>query len=145
MKSIFVSRCLLGEAVRYDGGHCSICEDTLLKLSQKYSIIPICPEVMAGMEVPREPIEYLNDQIINEKGEDLTELFMPVKNELLLKIKKFDIDTAIFKESSPSCGVLKVYDGKFSGNKIDGQGLITEFLRGEGLTVISEDEVGKIL
>ena len=50
---------------------------------------------------------------------------------------------AILKEGSPSCGSNYIYDGTFSGNKIQGEGVTTSLLRKHGIKVISENEVFK--
>lgn len=145
MKSILISRCLLGEAVRYDGGHCMISQEQVQKLRRQFTIIPICPELMAGLSVPRNPIEYKDGKIINEQGEDLTHIFDSVFTELDKLIQDHHIQVAILKESSPSCGRHQVYDGSFSGNKVLGQGIVTEYLLKKNIAVYSENEIDELL
>jgi uncharacterized protein YbbK (DUF523 family) len=55
---IGISRCLLGDEVRYDGGHKR--EDTLVsELGRLVEWVPVCPEMEVGMGVPREPIQLV--------------------------------------------------------------------------------------
>jgi len=138
MKSILISKCLLGDLVRYDGGHCLLSPNDIKTLKSHFDLVPVCPEVMAGMSIPRAPIEYKNNRIINKNDEDLTSLFSPVMDELISLINKNNIEYAILKDESPSCGSTEIYDGSFSGNKIKGEGIITKFLRALGVEVISE-------
>lgn len=58
--SVVVSRCLLGERVRYDGGH-KHAPLVIEELAGRFAIIPVCPEVEAGLPVPREPIDFHGD------------------------------------------------------------------------------------
>ena len=145
MKSILVSKCLLGDNVRYDGGHCKLRQDHLSRLKSKFEIIPICPEVMAGLGTPRDPIELKNSLVIDKKGNDKTELFRPVKKTLEELIKDKQIKFALLKEFSPSCGSKKIYDGSFDGKIINGEGVITSFLLSLGLKIYSEEEIDILL
>ncbi len=58
--AIVVSRCLLGEAVRYDGGH-KHAPEVVRALASRFALIPLCPEVEAGMATPREPMDFHGD------------------------------------------------------------------------------------
>ena len=51
-----------------------------------------------------------------------------------------NIKKAILKSKSPSCGLGKIYDGTFSNNLIDGNGILTEMLVSSGVEVISSEE-----
>lgn len=145
MKTLLISKCLLGENVRYDGGNCHLGAKVLQDLEKKYNLIPLCPELLAGLGVPRNPIELRKGKIFNEQGNDLTPLFFPVLDDLKNLVKKHQIEFALLKEDSPSCGVKRVYSGNFDGEKIDGQGLITSYLRDLGVIVCSELNVEKLL
>jgi uncharacterized protein YbbK (DUF523 family) len=144
-ESLLISKCLLGEKVRYDGGDCKQDNHLLKKLSDKYNLIPICPEVMAGMTTPRDPIEIKNKKVIKASGEDVTPIFEPVFIDLKRIVRENNIHKALLKDFSPSCGSTKVYDGDFSGNKIEGVGIITAFLQSLNLIVYSETEIKKLL
>lgn len=139
MKKVLISQCLIGENVRYDGGNCLVTQ--LNELKEKYDLVPVCPELLAGLGVPREPIERVGDEIITKSGVEITSSFIPVFETIEKMIEENKIEMAIMKENSPSCGVHKVYDGSFSGVKIDGSGLISEKLRSLGLKVYSDQEI----
>ncbi|MBT4792942.1 MAG: DUF523 domain-containing protein [Halobacteriovoraceae bacterium] len=145
MKKIIISKCLLGEKVRYDGGHCSLRGDYLARLKNKYELIPICPEVASGLGTPRDPIEFTDGDIVSLAGENITAKFNPVMEELEHIIKRDKIKMAIMKEKSPSCGVNYIYDGTFSGKITEGSGLITSLFKRLGVEVYSEEDVAKIL
>jgi uncharacterized protein YbbK (DUF523 family) len=55
---IGISACLLGERVRYDGGH-KRNQMLLDYLALRYALVPICPEVAAGLGVPRPPVQLV--------------------------------------------------------------------------------------
>lgn len=145
MKSLLISSCLLGENVRYDGGNCEIAAELLSQIKNKFQIISLCPEVTAGFSTPRNPIELSEGKIINAQGRDLTYMF----DKALLKIdelvKEHNITLALMKESSPSCGVSNIYDGTFSGNIIDGSGIITSYLKNKNIKVFSENQLLELL
>ena len=145
MKSVIISRCLLGDNVRYDGGNCLLPLSQLESLRKHCHLIPVCPEVMANMGTPRDPIEFLNNKIINKKGEDLSLQFDPVKKELDQIIRKHNIKYALLKEFSPSCGVTQLYSGHFDGEIIKGSGIIAAYLENMGVKTFSEEHVEDLL
>lgn len=138
---VLISACLLGQKVRYDGGHCRQSNAWLDELKEAGLLIPVCPEVEAGMGTPREPIELKSGKVINKDGLDLSASFDTVLARLGSLIPTEDIILAILKESSPSCGVHRVYDGSFSGNVVPGRGLVAEFLD-QRIRIFSEEEIG---
>ncbi len=103
-----VSRCLLGDAVRYDGQ--SKANQVVLKhLSQVFELIPICPEVEAGLGIPRPPIQ-LTDDIENprltgrdDKSIDITDIMNNYCSDKPTELKQ--LNGFIFKSRSPSCGL----------------------------------------
>lgn len=134
---------MIGENVRYDGSNCLISQ--LNELKEKFDLVPVCPELLAGLGVPREPIERVGDEIVTKSGFKITSSFNPAIQTIEKMIKENKIEVAVMKENSPSCGVHKVYDGSFSGVKINGSGLITEKLRSLGLKVYSDQEIHLLL
>lgn len=137
---ILISACLFGQKVRYDGADCAQSHTWLLDIKKEGLLIPFCPEVEAGMGVPRPPIELLNGEIVNQRGDILTRDFDPVFEKLSALIERERPVLAILKEKSPSCGVNQVYDGSFSGNLIPGQGIMARFLA-DSMPVFSENEL----
>lgn len=118
-----VSRCLLGDAVRFDGGHKRDRYVTDV-LGEYFDWVPVCPEVEIGLPVPRPPIRLVQiDGAIRVRGvrdgaldvtDDLAGLYERVADRFS------GISGFLLKRGSPSCGMerVKVYDeaGLFAGN-----------------------------
>ena len=135
---ILVSACLLGINCRYDGGS-KYCEK-INKLSEKYCIIPVCPEQLGGLPTPRTPASFVNNRLFSHTGNDVTEYFERGARETLKISKLFGVKKAVFKEKSPSCGVNKVYF-RISGKDVlkSGSGITTQLLKKNGIDIISEE------
>ncbi len=102
-----ISSCLLGEKVRYDGGHR---EDSCLKesLGKYVRWVPVCPETECGLPVPREPMELRGDPVsprlvTRETGIDHTERIVRWTEAKLRDIEGEELSGFIFKTRSPSC------------------------------------------
>lgn len=141
--NILVSACLLGVNCRFDGK--SKFTEQLKALQEKHNLIPICPEVYGGLKTPRDPAEKVMGKVITKNGEDVTEQFQKGAEEVLKLAKFYDCKLAILKERSPSCGYGKIYDGTFTGTIVDGNGVAAELLVQNGITVIGESEIEKML
>ncbi len=141
--NILVSACLLGVNCRFDGK--SKFTEQLKALQRKHNLIPICPEIYGGLKTPRDPAERINDKVVTNNGEDVTEQFQKGAEETLKLAKFYDCKVAILKERSPSCGYGKIYDGTFTGTMVDGNGVAAELLAQNGITVIGESEIEKLL
>lgn len=138
METILVSACLLGVSCRYDGGGNlnTILENAIKE--GKVNLVPVCPEIMGGLETPRTPCERQGSKIIAKDGRDCTEAFERGARETLRLAKLYGCRFAFLKERSPSCGFGKIYDGTFSGVLIDGNGVTAELLAENGIDVIGE-------
>lgn len=143
MKNILISACLLGCPTRYDG-RSTPCE-AAIGLSRKYNLIPICPEIYGGLPTPRVPSERVGDRVLMKDGRDVTENYKRGAESALDLAKMMNADIAILKERSPSCGAGKIYDGTFSGTLADGFGVTAELLMKNGIRVIGESEIEKLL
>jgi len=106
---IGISSCLLGEKVRYDGGHKL---DLYIKetLGQYFEWVSVCPEVEYGLPVPRESMHLIGDPdsprlVTIHTGVDHTEGMLKWAREKLKKLEKVDICGFIFKSRSPSSGI----------------------------------------
>jgi len=109
---IGVSRCLLGEEVRYDGGHK---RDRFLTdvLGRYVEWVPICPEVEAGLGTPREPMRLVGDPqhprlVTIKRGIDHTHALETMTTNRIETLKKLDLSGYVFKKGSPSCGIERV-------------------------------------
>ena len=114
--SVGISSCLLGEKVRYDGGHKL---DHYLKdtLGLHVSWVPVCPEVETGFPVPREAMRLVSGSqgprlVTIRTGIDLTERMQKWAEKRLRELEKDDLCGFIFKSRSPSSGMrgVKLYD-----------------------------------
>lgn len=140
---ILVSSCLLGMTCRYDG-KAKEYPQVLAYLKGKPFII-VCPEQMGGLETPRNPAEIhsLNPlKIVNDQGCDVTQNFENGVSDVMKLIEHYDIELAILKSLSPSCGSEQVYDGTFSRRLVVGEGLLAKALRVKNIKVINELSLG---
>ena len=110
-----------------------------------------CPEVAAGLGIPRSPAEIsygdgtrvLEQQstVVNRDGFDVTSLFIHGAEKTLELVKKEHIKLAVLKDGSPSCGSSTIYDGSFSSLKIRGRGFTTALLEQHGIHVFNENDI----
>ncbi|SCJ55777.1 Uncharacterized conserved protein [uncultured Clostridium sp.] len=144
-----ISACLCGVNCKYNGSnnYSKYCDD----LFKSGKAILICPEQLGGLPTPRIPSEMIQNaeeilkregKIFTKDGRDVTEEFVKGANEVEEIAKKLNIEGAILKDGSPSCGVNYVYDGTFTGKKIKGRGITAEILVRNGISVISENDIG---
>lgn len=113
---IGISTCLLGENVRYDGGHQRdrYVTDTL---GRYFDFVPVCPEVECGLPIPREAMRLVGNPetprlVTIRSREDHTDRMLAWAGERLQVLEKKDLCGFIFKGGSPSSGMarVKVYD-----------------------------------
>jgi uncharacterized protein YbgA (DUF1722 family)/uncharacterized protein YbbK (DUF523 family) len=113
-----VSSCLLGNQVRYDGGHKldRFLTDTLGKYIE---YMPVCPEVECGLGIPRKSMRLEGNPdsprlIITTTREDLTERMESFARKRVVQLEKEDLCGFIFKSDSPSSGMerVKIYNEK---------------------------------
>jgi len=130
---IGISRCLLGEEVRFDGGHK---RDSYIVevLGKDFEWVPVCPEVEIGLGTPRESIQLVQTQMgIRLRGtqskNDITEVMQDYAKQKILELERVAIHGFIFKKGSPSCGMktVEIYDE--SGTAIgQGSGMFADLL-----------------
>ena len=141
---VLISACLLEDNVKYSGGNNLTPE--LVTLLEKYNvkIVKICPECFAGLPIPRVPSEIRGDKVYGKDGRDITKEFLVGAEKTYQVAKNKEIDFAILKERSPSCGNSYIYDGSFSGKVIQGQGLTVRKLNEENIVIFSEENLEEI-
>lgn len=132
------SACLLGMDCRFDGEIKP--QQKILDLATREVLLPVCPEQLGGLATPRVPSEQQGDQVFSQKGQNVTSYFIKGAQEVLKIAKLYDVKEVIFKQRSPSCGCGQVYDGSFSGQVIDGDGVATHLLKQNGIKVLTEDD-----
>jgi uncharacterized protein YbbK (DUF523 family) len=109
---IGVSSCLLGEPVRYDGGHKHEHFITDI-LGGYFSFVPVCPEVGCGLPIPREAMRLEGDPaaprlLTNKSRVDLTARMQAFCAAKLQELEQEDLCGFIFKKNSPSSGLFRV-------------------------------------
>ena len=134
---ILVSACLLGTNCKYNGGNNY--SEKVARYIKGHEIVPVCPEVLAGLGIPRTPVEIVNGEVKDRFGNSVdTQLRRAVAEE----VEKLDhIDCAILQSRSPTCGVNQVYDGPFSGIRVKGSGIFAKALMDAGIRVIDVEDL----
>ncbi len=136
---IMVSACLLGENCKYNGGNNKKTE--LLRLLDGCSVIPVCPEVLGGLSVPRAPAEIVRETVMNRDGESVDAAFRRGAEKALTLAEREKPDLIILQSRSPSCGVKEIYDGSFSGALIPGSGVFAEAALRAGFRVADAEDI----
>lgn len=147
MKKILISRCFLGEKVRYDGKGNLLNNTILHQWLSDGRLIAICPEVAGGLAIPRPAAEIQqgSNKVITRNGVDVTGAFLQGAKKALELCHQHDIRYALLKESSPSCGSQKIHNGHFENIKISGQGVCTQLLTANGIKVFSEENIEQLI
>jgi uncharacterized protein YbgA (DUF1722 family)/uncharacterized protein YbbK (DUF523 family) len=142
---IGISSCLLGQNVRYDGGHKldRYIRDTLGRFFQ---FVPVCPEVECGLPVPRETMRLVGDAdaprlVTTRTGIDHTRRMRSWAARRVRELKKENLCGFIFKKDSPSSGMarVKIYDAHGAAKRI-GSGLFAKAFMEQYPRIPVEDE-----
>lgn len=141
--NILVSACLLGENCKYNGGNNK--NEKVIELGKDHKLIPICPECFAGLPIPRVPSEIKDGKVFSKNGDDLTEEFFDGAEKALYVAEESGCTVAVLKERSPSCGFGKIYDGTFSANIINGNGIAAQLLYDNGIMIFGESCIDKLI
>ncbi|MGL4911961.1 MAG: DUF523 domain-containing protein [Romboutsia sp.] len=146
---ILVSACLVGINCKYDGENNK--NDKVIEYLKDKQFIIICPEQLGGMSTPRDPSEIIRldgeavisgrTSVITNKRLDVTRKFKKGAQESFKIAQIYNCKEAILKEGSPSCGSSYIYDGTFTGKKVEGVGVTTALFKSKGIKVISENEL----
>lgn len=144
---IGISSCLLGEEVRYDGGHQ---RDRYLTevLGRHVTWVPVCPEMEVGMGVPREPIRLVGDAAAPRllgvgSGTDHTDRMNAFARHRVQDLARRGLSGYVLKRGSPSCGLdqVKLYRDEHAAPERAGIGLFARVLR-ETLPWLPVEEEG---
>jgi uncharacterized protein YbgA (DUF1722 family)/uncharacterized protein YbbK (DUF523 family) len=131
---IGVSTCLLGQRVRFDGGHK---RDAFLveTFGQFVEWVPVCPEVEMGLSIPRETLRLVHEAkgtrlVMPKTGADYTEAMSRFAAARVAALVKEDLCGYVLKKDSPSCGMerVKVYSPRGGAPSKTGRGLFAETL-----------------
>ena len=145
MRKLLISRCLLGNACRYDGKSKPLPAETLQALRARYELIPVCPEVLGGLPTPRTPSERQGSRVVMQTGADVTAEYRRGAEATLRLAQEHNVCAAVLKERSPSCGKGEIYDGTFTGTLKEGNGVTAEVLLENGFAVYGESEIAKLI
>jgi uncharacterized protein YbgA (DUF1722 family)/uncharacterized protein YbbK (DUF523 family) len=142
---IGISACLLGEKVRYDGGHK---HDRFLTdtLGRFFQWVPVCPEIEVGMGTPREPIHLV--QLHGEirlagvrSATDHTNAMREYAGQRVGQLAGENLSGYILKKDSPSCGLERVRVHHGNGRVVrSGRGLFATALAGRFPNLPIEEE-----
>jgi uncharacterized protein YbbK (DUF523 family) len=154
MEKILVSACLLGARVGYDGSHLYCDNTNLRRWIVEGRVVSVCPEVVAGLPVPRSASEIVGQgdgfgvlqgiaRVKSKDGTDVTDSYVDGAKTTLKLVRRENIRLAIFKNKSPSCGSTRIYNGSFGNQIIEGYGVTAALLQQSGVEVYSEEEINQ--
>lgn len=142
---VLVSACLVGVPCRYNGTHAY--SSRVYNYVKNLVFLPVCPEILAGLGVPRERAWFSggdgemvikgNARVITEKN-DVTAKFITGARVVVDLIKNLEVECAILKEGSPSCGVERVH---LDGHIMPGKGVLTAILDKMGIKTTSSEKI----
>ncbi len=135
---ILLSACLTGDNCKYNGGN--NLNPVLVEFLTAHEVVKVCPEVLGGLPVPRPSAEIREGQVINTEGRNVTKEFEAGALRAFEIVEKEKPDLIILQSRSPSCGVKQIYDGSFSGRKIEGQGLFAALCIKAGYKVLDIED-----
>ncbi|MBC7342599.1 MAG: DUF523 domain-containing protein [Clostridia bacterium] len=145
-RAILVSACLAGQNCKYNGGN--NLDPEIHELVRQGSAIPICPECLGKLPIPRPPAEIQGGngldvlsgkaKVLDCEGKDVTQAFLEGAWAVLAQAERLNPSLIILKEKSPSCGTTLIYDGSFSGRTRPGPGVTAALLRQQHFTLRSE-------
>ena len=136
---VLVSACLLGRNCKYNGG--SNLAPRVVEFLRDKEVVEVCPELLAGLGVPRTPIELLGDTAWDRDGRNVDGCLRTAVAGVVAELDLASIDCAVLQSRSPTCGVNQVYDGSFTGRLIAGSGIFTRALRDAGVRVIDAEDI----
>ena len=146
--TIGISSCLIGEEVRWDGGHK---RNELLAdfLSRHVQYVPVCPELEVGMGVPREPVHLIGAtaaprMVGVRSGKDWTEAMRRYARSKVRQLQALDLSGYVLKKNSPSCGMERVLVHSGKGARARrGVGLFAQELRRQ-MPLLPVEEEGRL-
>lgn len=152
---ILVSACLMGFRVRYNGSEKAKVISQLALWDQERRLVIHCPELAAGLPVPRPPAEILfadgsdvmhgRGRIIENTGHDVTEHYQLAAWLALRTAQEAGCRAALLTDGSPTCGSQNIYDGSFNNIRKAGMGVAASLFAEHGITVFSETQIPALI
>jgi uncharacterized protein YbbK (DUF523 family) len=141
---VLISACLAGLQTRYDGT--SDPYPGLQDLLKEHLVIPVCPEILGGLGIPRSPCRFIGGdgkdvlegqaRIIDRDDIDRTSSFIKGAHETVRIVEIVSPDVVYFNEGSPSCGMNGV---NIDGLKQRGCGVTTALLMRRNIPIVAVD------
>lgn len=155
MEKIFVSSCLMGARVRYDGGTKTLENQLLATWRAEGRLVAFCPEMAAGLPTPRPAAEIAPGAtaqavlsgragIYDKDGLDMTHEFT---QGAILAVEVAQAERcrfALLADGSPSCGSTYVHSGNFDGQRHAGEGVVAASLRAAGIAVYAPEQLREL-
>ncbi|MBV9659591.1 MAG: DUF523 domain-containing protein [Acidimicrobiales bacterium] len=139
-RPILVSACLLGISCTHKGE--SKANPVVAALATDHQLIPVCPEVAGGLPTPRPAAERSSGgRVRTADGGDITDFYRRGADQAVALARAAQIERAVLKARSPSCGCHQIYDGTHRGVLVAGEGVTAAALRAAGFEVVSEEDL----
>ena len=141
---VLVSACLTGYNYKYNGGNNY--NQRVVDYLHGHDVISVCPEMLAGMPIPRACAEMVDGRIVDCHGQVVhqdyqrgVELALEMVNQAASSGQA--VELAILQSRSPTCGVNQIYDGSFTGRLLPGRGLFAIALLEQGYQVVDAEDI----
>jgi uncharacterized protein YbbK (DUF523 family) len=156
MTNVLISACLMGAPVRYDGRGKPLDAGSLADISTHCRLVPLCPELAGGFQVPRPPAEIesgrtgddvldVHARVLERGGRDVTAMFVAGAKKARSHARAENCRYAPLIDGSPSCGSVMIYDGEFAGRKHAGNGVTSALLTRHGIEVFTPARGGDLV
>lgn len=155
VSKILVSACLMGFKVRYNGSEKAEVIAQLARWQQEQRLVIHCPELAAGLPVPRPPAEIISAcgkdvmhgqaSILENTGRDVTEQYRLAAWLSLRMAQESGCTAALLTDGSPTCGVQFIYNGSFNGQRKSGMGVAAALLSEHGIKVFSDTQLEELI
>lgn len=136
---VLVSACIMGDRCKYKGQ--SNRNELAIKYLRDKDVVRICPEMLAGIGIPRPCAEIVEGIMMDEHGGNVDDTYRHATELALKMIREQPFDLVILQSRSPTCGVNEVYDGSFTGRLVPGSGLFAKALKDAGYHVIDVSDL----
>ncbi|HFV9219159.1 TPA: DUF523 domain-containing protein [Enterobacter hormaechei subsp. steigerwaltii] len=155
INKILVSACLMGHKVRYNGTKKAQMTHKLARWQQDQRLVIHCPELAAGLPVPRPPAEIVSAdgkdvmcgqaRIVENTGRDVTDHYQLAAWLALRAAQESGCTAALLTDGSPTCGSQFIYNGSFSSQPKLGMGVAASLLSEHGIVVFSETQFDELV
>jgi uncharacterized protein YbbK (DUF523 family) len=137
---ILVSACLAGRECAYDGS--ARPNDEIMRLVREGRAVLVCPEEEGGLTTPRPAAEIQPDgSVLTNGGVDVTAQYEEGARIAVRRAREKGCTTAILKARSPACGCGAVYDGSFTHELTEGDGIAARALKEAGVEIVTDEDV----